>query len=362
MALEKTLDGSKDRGEQTRSTLKKVCFFCACLCLFSTTASSHAADLNSDFAIVERFDGLQDWTGTGSGGEFAYKDSPKNIDGTPSQWNYYSFWGTRAVSTRAPWIRNHGTDVNGTPNQLGSKSLVIDLKNYDGPSRLGMYFGTGTPDSGYKELYTFYRVKIPRQQWPTSGLNSYVDGQAYQYWYSWKFFNIGTGFKSYNVWNGGATVYGDGEVLQHIKRQSKSGMPAFTLESQTPLYSTRFQKAGVFPNLVDEWVGIETHWKLETVAGTSSDGIVEIWVYDKNGKVANGGAPVLRETNLNFRKVGNDNHWFNRMAFGGNNSGSYTWGSGMISAYHIDDFILDGSRIGPRYFAVPSPPTNLRVQ
>jgi hypothetical protein len=359
---------------------------CVLACCAVTAQEPAFADwettLKSNFDIVETFDNDQDFTGksfNGISGD-VHKDYPSanlnampvKSDGTPTIWNYYSMWSS--AQTAQKWVAAHGTDSTG-PNQIGTKSLVLDLFNLQGPSRMGSYFGKGTADSGYQDIYVFYRVKIPSAEWPTSNVNngsgyvsSYTPSNPYAYFYSWKFFNVGTGFVSSALWenangcNSGSSVlrnnplyvdgagncrYGDTENLVHIVRgPNQKVIPElavwFSAYLKWSSLATDFPTGG--------WAGVEMRYKLETPAGTGKNGVMQMWVYDVNGNATQ----VLDLNDVNYRLQGNDSHYFNRIVIGGNNSNSFSLGSGMVSQYYVDDVIINGGRVGPTYYRLLS--------
>jgi hypothetical protein len=356
--------------------LKILLLFVAFSLLPKFAGADWQATLKSHFDHVETFDGLADWTGHQYGDVHSDRggDLPKLADGTTlSQWGYYSNWGVTNNSNT--WIGNHGSDSAGA-NQLGNKSLAVDIFNLKGPSRLGTYFGNGQPNSGYQDMYVFYRVKIPHNIWPTSNVDnagvytsSYTAGQPYAYFYSWKFFNANVGMESTAMWDcknvsstDGCTTtcgstgtpllidgtgncrYGDTENLVHIK--SGGGFVKPDLEVWFSTYSKWSTLSSNFPT--DTWAGVEMHYTLESPAN-ASNGKFEMWVYDANGNATQ----IQTLSDVRYRLAGNDNHYFNRIVFGGNNSNSFSFDPAtMRSEYYVDDIVISGSRIGPTYYSL----------
>ena len=371
------------------------------------------ATLKSHFDIVDTFANDQDFTGTLSNPGDVYTGSmPVKTGGAASIWNYYSVWGTLPVSN---WIANHGSDSigynqlsNGVPSSTG-KSMVIDLFNTKGPSRMGAYFGTpGNGSSGYSDIYVFFRIKAPPNLWPTScaggdctaappaDTGTYTAGQPYAYLGSWKFFNMATGWIDSRHWDNptlqcsqpnpvdelnpsggsaGNCRYGDTEDLIHLK-----DLHGFIVPDQELWFSSYINWSTLAQNFpTNQWAAVEMHYKKETTAGNSGDGVFQMWIYDGNGNALNAGNPVIDlnsgdstsvSTTINYTLPG-VNHNFNRIVIGGNNSNEYIPGSGMTSGYYVGDLIVNKSRIGLNYYSLiggssdaiaPAAPSGLNVQ
>lgn len=334
--------------------------------------------LQSQFDIAETFDNLADWVGDGKINNFYYSkgdDMPDYLSGDPSRWTYYSYWPKNAPVGN--WLADHGDG-----NSISGKSYAINMivgpeGSADiGSSRIGMYLGNGLSNSGYTDFYVFYRVKIPKNQWPTnieSGTKTgtYIEGNPYTYFASWKHFNVGTGFTSDYDWDGVNmdtccvinNRYGDTAAMIHIKPSSGIVKPRLEAEGDTNMIWSDLKSN--FPT--DQWVGVEYHMVLESPAGTGNNGVFQMWLYDTAGNTTQ----VLNATNVDFRLQGNDDHWFNRIVWGGNNSNSYyDRGDSLNSTYFIDDVVIDDSRIGPSYFSLldgisdttpPAAPSGLNV-
>ncbi len=384
----------------------------------TSCASEWQQSLEQKFDVVETFDDIDDWlvhSGTGDVYiELNPGDFPTKNNGTaPSMWCYYSRWSDTLSPAGQLWIGDFGA---GTRWGSGGKSAVIDLSNTEGPSRIGVYFGDGSDDSGYSEIYVFYMTKISASQWPTQcvkdgadvgcmsagGTGVYEAGKNYSYWSGWKFSDIGTGWNSCQKWNGGVPSfndrYGDSSVLVGILLYNYGPIPRvdgkpgqkqnIVLNLSVDGPSQKWEECNndrsvtdtwIVPNdsgptrvtgrglgtaiITDDWMGVEFHYRVEKTAGTSRDGLMEAWIYTKDGD-------VLRSAHVegvNFIKEANQGHKFNRFFFGGNNSGAYLWGPTMQAPYYVDDFIVHGSRIGPTYFSIavsslaPAAPKNLRI-
>ena len=190
---------------------------------------------------------------------------------------------------------------------------------------------------------------------------------------SWKFFNINTGFIGPWAWHDGPLEgdrrYGDTEILHHLKLFDETNV-IHHLETQ---WQTEMWWADdttkPFPS--DRWAAVEYHFILEEPAYTGQNGTAEVWLYDDEGVAAK----VMERHDVRFRSdefvcsSGTNNHKFNNIVIGGNNSETYSCGQGMNCTYYIDDVIIDDKRIGPAYFQIlggandteaPAPPSNLR--
>lgn len=320
-----------------------------------------------DFDFVEEFDGLQDWiktnpTSEGNVGEYDadWTKMPHLQNGSKSAWNYYSSWSTG--SSTKTWIGAYGD------NRVwrGTKSATIDIgDSAEGPSRLGMVAPEGYSDT----FYYFFMVNIPKNEFPTScvggscqggAVGTYTEGQPYAYFASWKFmtFNYGCG-GLINCWdhnppNNGYSPFW--HIISHIKwygynTYSPYGIvggidaPGIFFKDEEPPGGSDKQVYGVFAleNLNDrlgDWFGVE--YKIEQVGCVTKR---TTWIYDQLGNVVNV-IPTQDWTTINC----DTNRKWDYFFHGGNNSGTYNWGSTMKSAYNIDDVIIDDKRIGPKYF------------
>ena len=209
------------------------------------------------FDFVETFDGLQDWRGTQSGSVTDQSDMPKLSSGSQSAWGWYSYWGN--MPTGHTWIANHGSDK--VWGETG-KSLCIDLDDEvqgKGPSRFGLYFGDGSPTSGYEEIYIFYMVKIQKNQWPTSISDSKVGSYSessfpnYAYFASWKFGTMNMGMSGVHNYGGSSTTYSPYHIIPHIK--PSGGKLCLKLE---PYGVDNFSGDDSIENYIgDKWFGVE---------------------------------------------------------------------------------------------------------
>jgi len=343
-----------------------VALFCLILLVHTTQLSfaqtgwvfgpqSSNKNIEWGFDFVETFDNLQDWQGNNREDVTITKypdDFPKHADGLQSNWDYYSIVATPSGKN---WIAFHGSE-----NVWGGsgKSLCIDLAKtvVDGPSRFGLYFGDGTPESGYDDIYIFHMVKIPKNEWPThidssTGVGTYTAGEPYTWFSSWKFGTINMGMTGPHEFNNELSPYSPFHIIPHIKRYKFA--PIFGLALILEPYGipggghSGFWGLGKgIEHLLPGWWGVEFHFKNFT-EGAENFTSMDVWIYDESGnswkaldntKVQNVSQPFSHKWNF----------WF----FGGNNSRTYTWGPTMESPYYIDDFIINKSRIGPKYFAM----------
>jgi len=146
-------------------------FFCFFSMLFPCSGTVYAQTwqetLEQHFDIVETLDNLQDWHGTqhtlqnGEVQNYADPDDfPKHLDGSNSIWCMYSKYDDYISGEEENWISDFGA---GTRIGETGKSAIVDLSNTRGPSRMAVYFGSGSSDSGYDDLYIFSMVKISRK-------------------------------------------------------------------------------------------------------------------------------------------------------------------------------------------------------
>ena len=326
------------------------------------------ADVVTDygFDIVDTFDNLKNWKGKAWSGSKAKVciekdagDLPVKQDGSPSIWTGYTHFNSSDAA--GDWIADHGS---GNVWRGSGKSMRMDIGGGTGgtpgygPERFITYFGNGSRNSGYSDVYIFFMAKIDPAQFPTeisNGVGKYVAGKPYVYWRSWKFFTVTHGFESTFV-HGDADAprdnYGwhqwnthlrpiDGKMGTKIEgwyegSDSQSGVDDNWVYSSSPI-------AGI---PLGEWFGIEVHYSLGT-AGTNS-GKEEIWIYDQNGN----GTLYMSKSNLYVQHSKLKGDKINKFWIGGNNSNEYIWGPTMVPEYYIDDFIVNGSRIGPTYFSL----------
>lgn len=323
---------------------------------------SSTKNIEWDFDFVERFDGLKDWGPTladvGNVGEEEGDKlkMPRLADGSESAWTFYSKWGQSTATDK--WIGAFGD------NRVwrGTKSASIDLQNEKGPSRLGLYL-----PKGYKnKFHYFYMVNIAKNQWPTSceggkcgggAVGTYVEGDEYSWYASWKFMTFNYGCGSRTCWEntehpGYSPVW---HQISHIKRfnyttissEGLSGIdPGLFIHEEDPGHSSdawgiNENSKENLENLIGDWFGIEYSYT-QTADGKT---IHDVWIYDQQGnstKVVDGKV----WNTVGFKPDLTWDYFFH----GGNNSGTFNWGPTMESVYFIDDVIIDDQRIGPKYF------------
>lgn len=321
--------------------------------------------LDDNFDIVETFDNIEDWIGTKSMDVTDESDMPKYVkDSMPkyvnygrSIWKYYSWWGTYP-STSNKWIADFGPDT-----RIGDsgKSLIIDLGSKGGPSRLGIYFGDGSPDSGYEDIYLFYMVKIPKNEWPTSIANdftgTYVEGSPYTYFDSWKFGTFNLGNKACLVDRDGITTpYSSFHIIPHLKRSSYINNGEITIKIEPKDGPTRASTwtTQSIQDYLPGWWGVEFHLKNVADSATTQYTQIDVWTYNPYEKDPEKVArKVLDNWKVPYTTQPFSDKW-NYFFFGGNNSKTYTWGPTMESEYYVDDFIINATRIGPKYFDLQS--------
>lgn len=343
---------------------KPSAFFLIFLTLLFMLPSSVLADwqsiLSQQFDIVETFDDLQDWTGLGYGDVTDLATMPIQTTGEKSIWNYYSHWG---ADTSKTWIGNHGENNiwRGT-----GKSLRIDYNTSNGslgPSRLGLTIGSSPSDGYPSEAYTFYFSRYDVNFFPR-------DGDKFLPYGYLKTFEFGTGFRSAFDWG---TVAEQLAAVNFPQERNVYGLnynvlnigvtPTYDLRIDfNPRYATTSDNGDTkvlqsfygTTSLVDDpirtssWFAVEHRYKMSNPAG-SPTGEIEVWIYDSGGNVI---SHELRTGVITFSDASMDyNHSINKFVLGGNRDGFTTSCSDFM---FIDDFIVNGSRIGPKYFELLS--------
>lgn len=344
---------------------------------FSYAEADWQTKLEENFDIVETFDQLQDWTGTGNGNVSGNPDDmPKKLDGTPSIWQYYSFYGD---SYDQKWIGNHGS--NNVWKGKG-KSLNIDYNCAQGqavdggPSRLGFKIGDSPSDGYPDEVHVFFMTRIDKDFFIVNDDNTFR-------WFNFlKILEVASGFKSVESFGtdaehnwlaskgAGANVLATyGLNAQVFNYQIRGGNTSNLVIRETVLVpntniqygSSIFDYVGVvIANQVlnSAWFGLEYRIKMSKPHG-AYNGECEIWLYDPSGNEI---GHHLRTGYLNF-KDGNTvfNHSWNKFVIGGNRECApvYNEAFGQIDNLYIDDIVINGSRIGQKYFSLlqtpPSP-------
>ncbi len=382
-----------------KNKLKLFLLILAVFAFFGTTFQVKAdwqQTLGSQFDIVETFDQLQDWRGINNlrGYDTDKSHMPVKIDGTPSMWDVYDEWFF--TDTNTDWIANHGAENvwkghgKSLRMHLGSSSSVSDSIPR-GPSRFGLYFGSDTPgqanayatsglaNSGYNDVYVFYMIKMSPKIFPTINGGLWPN-DGYKWWGYHKFFTIGTAFTNVDHINGASDRRGTGcryeygcsdyllqwricgsrcdDTFSSALNQYGTVQTFDVSGEYTTSYSRKEGLSNGFNNfLINEaiknqkWFGLEVHVNRGSdqnsdQATASGDGSVEVWVYDELGN----SYKIYEDHTLLFRQIGTD-FSFNKFFFGGNISyGDDIDVQGLDVTYYVDDFIINGSRIGPTYF------------
>ncbi|HLE09762.1 MAG: hypothetical protein A2504_11405 [Bdellovibrionales bacterium RIFOXYD12_FULL_39_22] len=96
----------------------------------------------------------------------------------------------------------------------------------------------------------------------------------------------------------------------------------------------------------NEWYGVEARLAPNVVVDESS--VMELWWYEKDGTEhylgSRNSGPWMSSCDLAAGLT------VNRIFIGGNNSNTWKIGPRMKGEYYVDDFIINGTRIGPLYF------------
>lgn len=343
-------------------------------------------NLKSNFDIVDTFDNLNDWRG-GTGYHYDVGTLPKKNDGSPSIWTYY----TNDMPAVDDWIKDHGSTYRW--NSSG-KSLCINYNNFVGgiagygPSRLGTFFGNGDPKSGYKKIYVFFMLKFHPGFFSMSGANTFeLVGTC-------KFLDILTGFTAPDTWGteaergqvcdiasfheygmqgallnlyGGGITYFDTLLFrQYAWKSSYNGScysnPNFI--NDYPLHSSTSSARFDSVYLSNQWIGVEFIMDVGTL--NMSDASLEIYIYNQNGNI------IGHNLHTGFNQLIQFDHRINKITIGGNRFGigyEQDPGDSNENRFYVDDFIVNGSRIGPKYFQLlygitnpePSAPSGLKV-
>ena len=349
----------------------QILFFICLVVLFSRPslilAETWQETLEQHFEIVETFDELQDWRGADGvyGVNYNKGSMPVKTDGSPSMWDFYDDWSHG--DPVGNWIADHGSaDVwRGV-----GKSLAVDLDSHDldgvprGAQRFGLYFKkadgyatSGTKDDGYNDIFIFYMVKIPHNHFPRD-----ANGVPVYYGY-YKFNTLGSGFTSASkhaaYTDPRANVYGASYILQLIGTGDsfdheyimKYGMRVFAwndwnnhLHLTTPACNLAGNHGSSIKPYInnDQWFGVEYHQTMETSPG-AHDAVSEVWIYHQNGNATK----VFSKTD-GVTSQQSHTYKYNKFFFGGNQD--FKNENNLKLIYHVDDFIINGSRIGPTYF------------
>ena len=350
--------------------------------------------LELNFDIVETFDQLDDWKGTGPTAAVDIQTYPSEFPdktaGGASIWQYYSFYGNPA-DISANWIANHGPSFvwQGT-----GKSLIIDYNqayttDIKGPSRLGFKIGD-SPDDGYaSEVYVFYMIRVPKNFFK-------LTGDSFDYHNFVKNLDISAGFETVRVfgtaderaWMNNETNCPGSPPLTQVLNEYGLNAQVYNFYSYgtvpdrsevmqaTVLYT--MDSGDVYPNchydgttleifqnapmgqsvLDEEWFGLQYRVLMSSPHG-AANGEVEVWTYDDTGALV---GHELLANQITFRDGSTVfNHGWNKFVLGGNRyDGIYCPGSipgcdfGPDEHYYIDDFIVDSTPIASTYFTLLS--------
>jgi len=353
-----------------------VCFFAG---VFVETAKAETwqETLEQYFDIVDTFDELQDWKGTHPENQpdiQKYPDEfPVKEDGSPSIWQYYSYYGIDPVPSN--WIQDHGPE---NVWRGAGKSAVIDYmqggveNTFYGPERIGFKIGD-SPDDGYPdEVHVFYMTKWFKEFFKTTG-------DSFDYHRFLKTLDISAGFKTVFHWGtdaeydwvdaqGGRSQilnqygmnaqvynfysYGSNPRKEIIKNTMLTTSPD-NVNYEGTVYRYTSAEVGQ-PILTDSWFGIEYRVKTSDPHGVAN-GEFETWVYDASGNEIGHelvtGVINLKDGNTDF------NHSWNKFVWGGNRFNTPGYGEpdedfGPYDHFYMDDVAVHGSRIGPTYFSL----------
>ena len=316
----------------------KIIIVCMVFLLFSSGVvfADWQTTMSKHFDIAITFDDCADWTPSTAYGMDSRSKSDMPVCSSSPPITYYSDWDSSAAVS--PYIDDFSTKVGSTGKSL---RMNINASGDYGPSRVGGYFGNGSADSGYQEMFFFYRAFFPKGYFP--------DGLVYE-----KLLNFSHGFTDTLEWNGlrGLACNADGEscrmpygISSFVPHAVWSG-PSFTLRAAdyytgTYPYDSQRTDAGSLPE--GQWVSFEYRLKLDDSSADSDE--VDIWIYGPDGS----GKLVFSDRSARLHNLAiSAGHKFNWFFIGGNsdNAGS--------SVYYVDDVVINSKRIGPDYFTMLS--------
>lgn len=322
--------------------------------------SSAVVHLEETFDFVERFDGLLDWSAGEYGNIIDTSEMPRKAeDSSASMWNFYASWTKDSGDSLS--IGYHGPE-----NTLGGKgkSLRLDYMGAGGPTRFGLYLGSGNPEAGYSEVYVFYMNKYTPAFFPIDGTGKIC------YFDYLKTFHACSGFRDVMEWgtveqqsvvgnqNALRNNYGLNYVIVNFDARDNlhtNFAVRYANESATSTIKADYLRRGIaletFVNS-QRWFGIELRFRLSDPAGTDN-GEIETWIYSEDGTVVThdkiSDAVTLGDGAKGF------NHKYNKFFWGGNRKGFETSGNctgATTGVCYLDDIIISGKRIGPTYFGV----------
>ena len=325
--------------------------------------------LEANFDHVSTFDELQDWRAIrNSIGDEDPSYQPKKLDGSASNWA--SFIMSDDAANKDDHIGDHGANYNWHSNKsltINPGTLFCDvddepLKGY-GPDSIYYYFGNGSAESGYTDVYIFYMMKFY--------LNWFIEeGGLYRYGAVYKGFMANQGSTGGYSWDetgchGSAQAYHASFIIYNYQRYSETqllfreGISRATdhnlLDPPEDCFSYERWQDGLYLNAIDmtnsyenhEWFGIEIHYILGSRNGL--DGYVGIKMYDERG------ALIGSHDSFNVMTNGErETTKINRMHFGGNYQCMANSIQGMVTETRIsyDDLIIDDQPIATSYFSL----------
>lgn len=354
----------------------------------ASSADSWQKFLGTHFDIVETFDSYEDWTveakndrcGKGMPGSNLFKrvcawNRKQGLCGKPRPVAITDHGKSKRVTGKSFRLSHAG---NG--NRCGEANGVL------------VFFGKkGDQDSGYMELFLFFRAYLPATLFPTyhwDDINHtkycmddnskskpvvcHVKGKDYAYTDSWKWIAFSLGFSNAGTFGqnirasggSGNCRYGIDEIHSHIKCMKRD-----KYHLTIGLMKVGRSKGNLIPYL-GKLCAFEFRLKRETSIN-SKNGEAQIWIYDEDGNCEE----ILNRKGINFidpkarclrENPGVDvtNMKFNRLQIEGNkrvpkhrnfSCGNVYDHQGNITGemeceWYLDDFIINDKRVGLRYF------------
>lgn len=374
----------------------KICLFLILQIVFCSNmfAEDWTGTLRSHFDIVDTFDSCADWTG----------DAPDN--GCEEYawgvgWGYHCYYERDqniCTHPRPTVLTNHGTDkiVTGKSVRLSHSGMGgLDCGEC---STVRHYSGTGTQKSGFMDMYLFIRVYFPKTLFPTWAYDDtnhtkkcydepnnpdpvvcHVQGKEYCDTDSWKWISTSLGYVDANHWSSlsirsNPCRYGANESHYYIAGGASQNYEKRIVYYSPETMTTTWGAVDITPYF-DKLIGVEFHVRRESSIG-ANDGLMEAWFYDEDGIATK----VIERTNFQFinpnssciqslsSEVKNnlvlDDMAFNRVMIESNkrlvstlnyNAGNLYDNQGnkigvMEAVWYMDDFIVNGTRIGPTYY------------
>ena len=318
--------------------------------------------LENEFDLVETFNNIADWDGSGDDSSRGYGDvntvsnsskMPDYLGGGDTQWKYYSLW-SGSTQPDSLWIGNHGaSNVWNPKNEENPKSLRLDLGDSGlGPSRLARDLRDGG-NNGYTDMRVFYMFNMPSDYFP----------ETWSAYNKLAVINRGCEGDSCSASYGGANYSPNWNYHYTFEGPGSSGVRLRCLISGGHGYGESYFD---FRPHVGDWLGIEFRARVNT---TNKTAIIDAWLYDKNGELITQLYDKI-EKNISDVWEATKDEKFDNFMVGGNIDRK-----GNNTVYYIDDIIFDDSSngaIAPRYFnlinngsdfteSTPSDPEGLHV-